>query len=259
MELGPRLGSGQTADVLAIDSDRVLKRFKPGTPFEVAQREAENTRIANEAGLPVPNVHDVTSQEGRPAIIYDRIDGPSMLSDLVSRPWTLHRHARTLAELHASIHAVQPADGRSHRQRLAQDIEEAPRLSPRMRRRIRTRLEDLATGQSVCHGDFHPENVVVTDDGPVIIDWLDAGLGHPASDVARTSVILRFAGRARGPGLWLLLAVFRLIYLHYYHRESPMSRDVVHDWELPIAAARLTEDVPAETELRSFIESRLGE
>jgi hypothetical protein len=42
---------------------------------------------------------------------------------------------------------------------------------------------DLGFPSTLVHGDFHPENVLLTDDGPVIIDWSDAAVAHPLVDV----------------------------------------------------------------------------
>ena len=42
----------------------------------------------------------------------------------------------------------------------------------------------------LCHGDLHPSNVILTRDGPVIVDWFDASRGDPVADVARSSLML---------------------------------------------------------------------
>lgn len=259
MGCGQLIGSGQTADVIALDANRVRKQFNAGIPGDVARREAANTRIATEAGLPVPAVHDVTTVEGQSAIIYDRVDGSSMLSELLSSPWTLRRNAHRLAALHATIHSVRPTGGRSLRERWRQNLDDAPGLTPRTRRKLRSRLDALPEGSALCHGDFHPDNVLLTDDGPVVIDWLDAGTGHPAADVARTSLILRFAGCPRSRVLAVLLRFVRRLYLRHYCGRRDVSRSQIRQWELPIAAARLTENVPEAPHLRSFIRSRISE
>ena len=37
----------------------------------------------------------------------------------------------------------------------------------------------------ICHHDLVPENILLTDQGPVILDWEYAALGHPALDFLR--------------------------------------------------------------------------
>jgi aminoglycoside phosphotransferase (APT) family kinase protein len=42
----------------------------------------------------------------------------------------------------------------------------------------------------LCHGDLHPGNVVLTDDGPMLVDWFDAGRGDPLADIARSTLLI---------------------------------------------------------------------
>lgn len=256
MNIGARIGHGHTAEVYALDSQRVAKRFKNGILREVAEREASNTRAAIDAGLPVPEVYELTSVEGNPAIVYERVCGDTMFAQLRPRPWTLRRNARRLAQLHREIHATTPSGLRSVHDRLTQNIQSAPGINADARKHVLSRVDALPQGHAFCHGDFHPQNVLLADE-PVIIDWLDAGEGHPATDVARTSLLLRFAGQTQSRTLSTLRTMFRRLYLRFYCAESHLSRARVRAWELPVAVARLTEDVPEEARLRSFIESRL--
>ena len=44
---------------------------------------------------------------------------------------------------------------------------------------LHTRLESMPKHNKVCHGDFNPSNVIITDDGtPYIIDWSHATQGR---------------------------------------------------------------------------------
>ena len=253
------LGRGQTADVYAVGEGRVRKLFHDGTATTVATREAENTRLAEAAGLPVPAVHDVLTVEGRPAIVFDRVDGRSMQARLLARPWTVRRAARRLAQLHAEIHATAPTGGRSLRDRWDAEIRAAPGRTPSTRQQVRSHLDRLPAGDRLCHGDFHPANVLVGDDGPVVIDWLDAGVGPPAADVARTNLLLRFAAIDGNPIQRAFVSLFRRLYLRASLARQPVSLELVRAWELPLAAARLNEGVPEEPSLRSFVTARLAE
>jgi len=46
----------------------------------------------------------------------------------------------------------------------------------------RAALRELPDGEALCHGDFHPRNVIVDGDELTIIDWVDASSGPPAAD-----------------------------------------------------------------------------
>jgi aminoglycoside phosphotransferase (APT) family kinase protein len=113
-------------------------------------REAELMSLARAGGFPVPRVHQVRDD----ALIMERIDGPTMGRDIALRPWRLRRHMRTLAELHAQMHRIQADGGR------------------------------------LVHFDLHPDNVLLSRSGPVVIDWTNAHGGEASADVALTWLIL---------------------------------------------------------------------
>jgi hypothetical protein len=112
-------------------------------------REAAVMEHARAQGYPVPEVFDVRDD----ALVLELVDGPTMAADLAWRPWRLARHARTLAELHDRLHEIPYEDER------------------------------------LLHLDLHPENVLLSSRGPVVIDWTNARAGEPALDVALTWVI----------------------------------------------------------------------
>ena len=87
--------------------------------------------------------------------------GTTMLDDLEAKPWRVDRHADTWATLHRRLAQVPVGD-------LA-TAGVATRFGP---------------PDAVLHLDFHPDNIMLTPDGPVVFDWTNAALGPPAADVA---------------------------------------------------------------------------
>ncbi|MFZ1756626.1 MAG: phosphotransferase, partial [Caldilineaceae bacterium] len=113
------------------------------------------------------------------------------------------------------------------------------------------------TGHQLCHGDFHPDNVLLTANGPVIIDWIDATAGHPLGDVARSSLLMGFAQPPADRRLDWKVRLFRRwfhsAYLAHYRRLHPFAEDELARWRLVNAAARLSENVPEEAALLAFV------
>ncbi len=163
---GPLLGSGRSADVFALGSGRVLRRYR--TRIDVTA-EAELMRYLTAAGYPVPEVFDADG----PDLVLERLEGTDMLADLGRRPWLLPRHARTLADLHDRLHQVPAPPGRP-----AAVGPDGAQLCP---------------GGVVVHLDLHPANVMLTARGPVVIDWLGASAGAAGGDVAMAYLIMATA------------------------------------------------------------------
>jgi hypothetical protein len=84
-----------------------------------------------------------------------------MLAMLERQPWALLGYARTLAEAQIRINKVQaPAELPGIKQTLATRIDAAA-LRPQLRDFARRILDGLPAGDRLCHGDFHPGNMLV--------------------------------------------------------------------------------------------------
>ena len=246
------VGRGRTADIFAWSPGQVLKLFHAGWREEQAAREARLTHAVHSAGLPVPAVADVDIIEldGRYGFVCERIDGPTLLSAMTAKPWTLFRAARLLAELHLKISACTVPGLASQHQALHDAIASVVSLSIAMRHAAQQVLSQLPDGDRLCHGDFHPDNVVLSQHGPVIIDWVTATRGNPLGDAMRTSMLLTVAS-PNGPALqrWLIRcgrAVFHHMYLRHYAAQQHILPANVVAWAKPIYAARLAEGIAEE-------------
>lgn len=146
------MASGRDADVYALDAHRVLRRYRDGAD---ATAEAAVMRHLGALGYPVPRVYSVDHAD----MVLERLDGPTMLRALATGQLGPHDGGRQLAGLQTRLHAL------------------PPRTSTVPRSRI-------------LHGDFHPDNVVLTQRGPVVIDWRNTTEGPPELEVALSAVIL---------------------------------------------------------------------
>ena len=195
MEKGALVGSGRTADVYAWGEDRILKLYQDWMPAVAVEREFTITRLARAAGLPVPATEELVQLDGRLGIIFERIRGTSLLKILETRPGEFISIARLLAELHARMHAcILPPETPSQREQIEQGIAWAKDLAEAEKQSLLGILARLPDGNAVCHGDFHPDNILMSDHGPVIIDWMTGRRGHPLADVARTVLLIQTGG-----------------------------------------------------------------
>ncbi len=261
-EKGKLISRGRTAEIFRWGNDRVLKLFLKEFPTHWAEHEAEVTGTVHKAGLPVPAMEGVVEVEGRQGIIFERVDGPSMFQVLMSKPWRIRQLVRTLAELHAAIHSCEMPELPSLREELESGIREEVELPEETKEAVLRHLEQLPDGNAICHLDFHPGNIIMSSHGPVVIDWSNPRRGDPLADVAATSLLFRLAEVPQFmAGRWLINMLrgwFHSIYLKRYLQLRSVSREQIAAWELPLAAARLTDNIPEERErLLAFIETGL--
>jgi hypothetical protein len=182
-----------------------------------------------------------------------RIPGPDVLTLLQRQPWHVRSLAGTFAAAHLTIGRCQaPANLPGQREALAGRIDDGPLPAP-LRSYAQQVLDDLPDGEQLCHGDFHPGNALVTGDHIGVIDWVNATRGTPASDHARTLLLLRWANPLPGtPALSrALIAAGRTLttrlYAHAYQAGSPTRQKDIHRWLVVHAAARVSEGIDAET------------
>lgn len=218
---------------------------------------------AAEHGIPVPAVHGVVVVDGRPGLIMDRIDGEDLLTTLSRRPWQLAGSASGLGGLQARLHdVVAPPELPDLRATLAERLD-SPHLPPEARSFARDQLAGLPDGERLCHGDFHPGNVIVGPGGEVLIDWSNATGGDPSADLARSLLLLRLGALpADTPRLTRTFTQFgrKLLaraWIGSYRRARPVDLNLVRRWETVCAAARLWEGIDDEVpSLVALVEQR---
>lgn len=247
--MGAKLGAGREADVYAWGGDAVVKLYRQG----FGGHRAEATALAKLDGHGVaPRLIDVVDCDGRTGLVLDRLRGPDMLTLLQRQPWRVLGLARALAEAHLAVHAVQaPGDLPDLRQVLAARIDDAV-VPPQLRDFALRVLDGLPDGDRLCHGDYHPGNVLLAADRVAVIDWVGAARGAPEADHARTVLLLRWAEPLPGTPLLsrALMAAGRSVFAHGYVRTYTSSVQVpsrqAKSWLIPHAAARLSEGIEVE-------------
>jgi aminoglycoside phosphotransferase (APT) family kinase protein len=205
------------------------------------QDEARFGRAIQAAGLPVPWVGELLRVNGRQGLVLERLEGPSMLSVMGAQPWRIPALARTLADLQNAVHGVSAPEGvQTQRQWVRPGIETRDFLPDDLKARVLAILDGLPDGTALCHGDFHPGNVLMTARGPVIIDWMTCSQGDPLGDVARSSVLMS-AGSVppETPLPWLVNLLRRqahATYLRRYQQVRPLDQARWSAWRAVMAA-----------------------
>jgi uncharacterized protein (TIGR02172 family) len=242
------IGKGRTADVYAWGEGRILKLYQSWMPAIVVEREYAITQAARAVGMPVPATYELVEVEGRHGIVFERIVGGSLLAELEAKPWKLFAAARQLGELHAQIHGCRaPVELPTQRQQIENGIAASQDLAEADKQALQSCLAQLPDGEALCHGDFHPDNILISAQGPIIIDWPQGTRGDPLADVARTSLLFQTAGLPPGTPVQTRLiinasrAALLTLYLNHYLQLRPGGRQQIERWRLPLMAARLRE------------------
>jgi aminoglycoside phosphotransferase (APT) family kinase protein len=215
---------------------QVVNLYPPGVPGTAAFREAANLAIVAEARLPAPAAHAVQRFGERWGLVMDRAAGATFAEAMLADRERTGACLEAMAGLHLQMHRASVFGLPDLKSRLAQKIGRAD-LAPDLQRRLLDALAALPGGDRICHGDFHPYNLLGTPERAMVVDWLDASSGPPAADVARSHLLIG----ARLPEL-------ADAYLAVYGAVSGLRRDDILVWMPVLAAARLVENVPEESD-----------
>jgi Ser/Thr protein kinase RdoA (MazF antagonist) len=188
--LGEKLGEGATADIHVWAPGQIVKLFKAGVSPRLGRHEARMTRATFAAGA--PKVLDEVTLEGRFGIVLQRLDGPTLLQLLLTRTMTYEQVGAILATLYLSVHKTPPPSDIPSLRRWIDAVSQTSReiLPEHIATGVLTLIDRLPPEDGLCHADLHPGNVIMTTDGPRIIDWSCALRASAVFDIARVHVSL---------------------------------------------------------------------
>lgn len=233
-EIGPLLGAGKVAEAFAY-GDYVLKLYRDPSARSTAFAEAAVLAIVADHGLPTPQVLEAGQYRGRWGLVMSRAPGKPLATLALEQPELAPAALDAMVALHLRVHAE--TEHRLHPLvlRVADRLSAATQLDDSLRRRLLGLLATLPDGNRLCHGDFHPFNLIGTPEAALIVDWPDATSGPPTADACR-SYLLMLQGAPQ----------FADPYLDRYAAASGLAREDILAWLPILAAARLCENVPNE-------------
>lgn len=190
--LGEKLGEGVFADVHAWAPGQVVKLAKAGIPRRNIGHEARMTRAVFAAGLPAPEVFGEVTLEERFGIVLGRLDGPTLLQHCKSGAVTFEQAGAILASLAMSVHKTPPPPEvpSLHDYVHASMRHSGDTLPNGIATGILARIDRLRPRDGLCHGDAHPGNVIMTAEGPRLVDWISTVRAPAAFDLAYIHVSL---------------------------------------------------------------------
>jgi len=228
------------AEVFVIDDERVVKLDRQEWNGVSAFESDVITRVA-EAGLPVARSHGVVTIDGRCGVLLDRLYGRSLLRVVIESALTdIDSLAEQFVALHAMINATVIEGLPDLVGRLSGEIERSG-LPSQLVTELCELLIQLDDGtRRVCHYDLHPDNVIVTASGWVVIDWLGVASGQPVADLARTLLLGFQSADAR-------LSEFMRAVRQHGVRQCGTDEAACNAWIRLAAAARLAEGFSGES------------
>ena len=260
--IGKVLGKGRTATVFEYNGN-AIKIFNKGFYKGSIEREYRYSKIASDHNCNVPVVHKFLEIDGCYAIETDKIIGKTFSELQLENTSEGPKFAKLFSEIQADYHKVEVEENDLN-SFFIDRLDHVKDLSKEQITQIKNYTMKLPISNHLCHGDYHPGNIMISNDKPYLIDWMNGYFGNPLSDVCRTYLMMHSPDAlASIPDEFKkdgkeYIREFLKVYISNYCKITDLKEEDIYDWLLPVAALRLLENIPFEKEwLLGIINERL--
>ena len=222
------------------DGDKTVKVFEKHYSKANVLNEALNQARIEETALNIPKISQVTTIDGKWAIVYDYVDGKTLAALMEENPEKEDEYLDLFVDLQMKVHEQKCPLLNKLKDKMNRKISEAD-LDATTRYELHTRLEGMPKHNKVCHGDFNPSNIIIDKNGVAyLLDWSHATQGNASADLARTYLLFCLEGKKD----------MAKKYLNLFCKKSDTAKQYVQKW-MPIVAA--SQSVKGKEEEREFL------
>jgi uncharacterized protein (TIGR02172 family) len=236
MKLGIVIGTGNTASVYDWDEGKVIKLFHLGYPDEAIEKEYHNASEIRDMSFLKPKAYEIIAYEERKGIIYDKVEGESLI-DWVLRTKDLQECSIIMANLHKAIGQNKISNVPNYKDFLKHHIQKAF-LTVDKQKELFQMIDKFPNGNSLCHGDFHPGNILISGGNAYVIDFMNICSGDFLYDIARTVFLIEFTPVPSDVEDKEMMLYFKKTLSDLYLRQMNITRDLIQDYLSVIIAVR---------------------
>ncbi len=222
------------------DGDKCIKVFDKDYSKSDVLNEALNQARVEETGLSIPKIIEVTTIDGKWAIVSEYIKGKTLDRLMAEEPEKKDEYLEMFVDLQLEMQSKTCPLLNKLKDKMNRKISQAE-LDATTRYDLHTRLESMPKHNKLCHGDFNPSNIIITEDStPYVLDWSHATQGNASADAARTYLLFWLNGDIDGAKQ----------YLDLFCEKSHTDKRYVQSW-MPIVAA--SQSVKGNEKEREFL------
>ena len=192
---------------------------------EVLNESLNHARV-EETGLNLPKLEKVTKIDGKWTIVSEFIKGKRLDVLMNEDPQNIQKYIDMFVDLQIEVQEQRCPLLARLKDKLHRKISDSS-FNATTRYDLHTSIEGKPTHNKLLHGDFHPKNIIITDDNKAyILDWAHATQGNASADVARSFLLFSLEGKEE----------LAKCYLETFCKKSDTARQYVQKW-IPIVAA----------------------
>ena len=228
----------RTSKTVYRDGDLAIKVFDEDYSKADVLNEALNQARVEVTDLPIPKVIEVTKVNGKWAIVTEFIQGKTLARLMSENPENMDAYLNRFVDIQLEIQSKRVPMLNTIFEKMHRKISQSG-LDATTRYELHTRLESMPKHKKVCHGDFNPSNIIVSnDDVAYIIDWAHVTQGNAGADAARTYLLFRLEGEDEVAEKYLKL----------FCDKGDTAKQSIQKWLPIVAASQLVKEKPEQKE-----------
>ncbi len=228
-EIGKFIGKDNQSNVYRY-GDYAIKVFNPECDRTSIFYEATVASLMEEIGLPVARIHEVIKIEDQLAIKMDYIEGMDLGECIKKDRENLRSYIEIMVDLQIFIHQIKVHLSFNLHDNLKEKIENSDCIDELTKNKLLVKLNNLPRGTELCHGDFHPFNIMKDNNEYFVINWIKAANGSQDADACKTYMFLN-----------LLDEEMANLYLEIYSSKSKRCKQDILEW-LPVLAVLMLDE-----------------
>lgn len=199
-------------------------------------------RVEEATNLYIPKLLEVTTIGNRWALISEHIEGTTLEELMEKHPSKIDEYLEKFVDIQLTILSKQVPLLNRIKDKFKKKLTTATNIDETTKFELLQRLEGMKDHTKLCHGDYTPSNVVITENGDYyILDWAHATQGNASADCART--FLKFSMDEK--------CDLAEKYIDLFSEKSGIAKSNIQRWIPIVAATQMTKNIEEEQEFLS--------
>ena len=225
------------------DNGYTIKLFvEDYSKANILNEALNHARVEESTNLNIPKLTEVTTINNRWALVTEHIEGQTLEMLMNKYPKKEQELLEVFVGIQLEVLEQKVPLLNRIKDKFRRKLTEAKNIEENSRYELLQRLEGFKNHNKLCHGDFNPSNIIVTEKGEYyIIDWSHATQGNASADAARTFLLFSMQGKDK----------LAEQYLKLFSEKSGIPRKNIQRWIPIVAATQMTKGKEEEYEFLS--------
>ncbi len=180
------IAKGANGAVYRYDAETILKTYFAKDALPEIKQERENARKAFVLGINTAIPYGIVRVDDGYGTVTELLNATSVTKLIRNNPDDLSEAAKYYIDMLKSIHAITAEDGEvPDMKETALDWADfvAPHLPEEQGKKLRALIEAVPKQNTLMHGDYHTNNIMVQNGEPLLIDMDTLCMGHPVFEL----------------------------------------------------------------------------